>query len=138
MKEKQEIKCFRCSGPYYMSQCAMKKETFCEDGERKVSWVRARIGWTEVNTKSRKQNRELLLIVELNVGGQKVEAIQDSGAEICAYRKDLIPDKFMTGGGQIYLVPEIGRKHKVDLINLPVDTSCTLSVALSYFANNKT
>lgn len=42
------------------------------------------------------KDTELLLLVDHNVVGQKLEAIRDSGSEICVFRKDLFLDKFMT------------------------------------------
>lgn len=73
-----------------------------------------------MNAKSRKQNTDSLPVVELNIAGRKILAVNDSSADICVFRKYLIRGwGEHAKEGHIYLVPAIGRKRKADIVNLP-------------------
>ena len=106
---------------HYRYQCPQKKER--QERERRINSIHAKVGLNAVNQREHNiegwKNKELLPVVNLNIMGQKVEAIRDSGAEISVFRKELIPDKCLTGG-HIYLVPAVGEMEKADLITLPV------------------
>jgi len=117
-ERKLSITCFECGNfGHYRTECLKFKEKI--EGEKHINRVWISTGKPPSEITKGIIGEDSLNTIEVNIGGRKVEAIRDSGAQVSVFNKELIPER-LRAVGTMELVPAVGRKQKAELINLPI------------------